>query len=363
VRLPVRWRRTGVLLLLALLAAGLPRLAMPFPARTESWYSEAIYPFLARGLVAMSSWLPFSLAEVLLLTGIGAVLVNGARGLYGCLRRRRAIGNVLARGLSHAVTAGSLLLVAFVLLWGLNHARQPFAVLVGLQTRPVSKAALTLTVERLAQRAAAARPPGFDAGAALPRDWPRAVGDAYAAAGQRWPMLQGPRPPLRSPWISPLMTLASTTGIYSPFTGEPHVNADVPALEQWFTACHEVAHLRGFAREDEANFIAWWVGSRAAEPQLAYACELLAFRCALGVLGGVAGVDPAAARAICAQVPLVMQDVRVIDAFWERQPAIQRTVTRVATFTNNIYLQSAGHQDGVRSYGRMVDLLVAVLGE
>ena len=363
VRLPVRWRRTGSLLLLALLTAGLMGLAMQFPARTEVWYSEGVYPWIAGGLVAISGWLPFSLGEVLLLTGLGAVLVHGARGAVGVLRRRRPLGNVLARLSCHAVATASVLATLFVLLWGLNHARQPFAARVGLLTRPVSKAALTRTAEALAQRAAAARPPGFDARAGMPRDWIQRVAAAYVVAGRRWPVLQGPRPPLRSPWISPLLTLGSITGIYSPFTGEPHVNADIPAPEQLFTACHEVAHLRGFAREDEANFIAWWVGSRAADPVLAYACELMAFRYAMGALGGIFGVDPAAARRIRESVPEVMQDVHVLEEFWDRQPPIQHAVTKVATITNDIYLKSTGHKDGVRSYGRMVDLLVAALGE
>src|SRR5690606_17610873 len=127
----------------------------------------------------------------------------------------------------------------------------------------------------------------------LDSDWRRSVLEAFDRAGRELPALAGPRPAIRTPWISPLMTLASVTGIYSPFTGEPNVNGHMPEIVRPFVACHEVAHQRGFAREDEANFIAWWVGARSPDAGLAYSCELQALRIALAELYRV---DPGAWR-------------------------------------------------------------------
>ena len=53
------------------------------------------------------------------------------------------------------------------------------------------------------------------------------------------------------------MSYTNITGIYSPFTAEANVNVSVPKSTLLFTTMHEMAHQRGFASENEANFIAY----------------------------------------------------------------------------------------------------------
>ena len=57
--------------------------------------------------------------------------------------------------------------------------------------------------------------------------------------------------------FSGIMTDAGITGIYSFFTGEANINMAYPDYCLPFTVAHELAHQRGFAREDEANFMAY----------------------------------------------------------------------------------------------------------
>lgn len=357
---PLRWRRCLLLASLALLIWLLQLAAASAPELTESCYSRTLYPHIAAALVAISSSFPFSLAETLLLLGLTVALLRCLRAAIACLRRRRTLRNVLGRAAAQTLTALAITAIAFELLWGFNHSRLPFADHLGLQRRPVHDADLVRTVHRLAERATACRPATAGTAQFLPPDWRPAIAAAYRSAGAEWPVLAGPPPLLRSPWLSPLMTLASITGIYSPFTGEAHVNNELPLLSQPFVACHEIAHLRGFAREDEANFIAWWVGSRAADPAIAYSCELAAFRYAFWQLQIV---DPIAAGSIAALAPDVIADARSIDRFWQQQPPMHEVVTMVANLSNDLYLRSSGHAEGTRSYGRMVDLLTAVLAD
>ena len=46
-------------------------------------------------------------------------------------------------------------------------------------------------------------------------------------------------------------------GVYSPFTVEANYNGDMPDYNVPHTLCHELSHLKGFMREDEANFIGY----------------------------------------------------------------------------------------------------------
>jgi len=51
------------------------------------------------------------------------------------------------------------------------------------------------------------------------------------------------------------------TGYFNPFTAEGQVRTDMPGLELPFVACHETAHMLGFASESEANLIGYLVAT------------------------------------------------------------------------------------------------------
>lgn len=358
----MRWRRAlrfaacgpfGVALFLA---------AMQAPDTVESVYARGVYPLVQRALIAVASLSPVALGELVVLAVIGAVVARTALGLIAWRRGRRRLRNLLGHGVAQALAALGVLLLLLVLLWGLNHARAPLAAQLGLTPAPADRTRLVAVVRKLAERAAAARPADLDAATfELPGDWHARIADAYDAAAVEWPVFAGPRPVIRGPWLSQVMTLCSTTGIYSPITGEANVNAHMPDLEQPFAALHEVAHLRGYAREDEANFIAWWIGSRSNDPLTAYSSELGAWRTAVNELWRV---DYLLAMRLEEEAPEpVKRDESVLRAFWAGRPQFAtKVLSTISATTNDLYLKSAGHADGVRSYGRMVDLLIAALG-
>lgn len=357
----MRWRRALLIAACGPVGVALFLAAMRCPDTVERVYARGVYPFVQRALVAVASLSPVALGELVLLAAIGAVMVRVALGLIAWRRGRRRLRNLFVHGVAQALAAGGVLLLVLVLLWGLNHARAPLAVQLGLAPAPADRARLVAVVRKLAERAAAARPADLDATTfELPADWHERIADAYDVAASQWPVFAGPRPVIRGPWLSRVMTLCSTTGIYSPITGEANVNAHMPDLEQPFAALHEVAHLRGYAREDEANFIAWWIGSRSSEPWIAYSSELGAWRTAVNEAWRV---DYLLAMQLEEEAPEpVKRDESVLRAFWAGRPQLAtKVLSAISATTNDLYLKSAGHADGVRSYGRMVDLLIAAL--
>ncbi len=74
---------------------------------------------------------------------------------------------------------------------------------------------------------------------------------------------------------------------FSPFTFEANINLQMPELYFPAVAIHEYAHLQGFAREDEANFIAWYLGSQCGDADFVYSANAYALRYALNSLYGV----------------------------------------------------------------------------
>jgi hypothetical protein len=228
------------------------------PEAIESVYSRTLYPVIAAILSGASGLVPISLAEVLVATLVAGLVVRVALALRAALRRGW-FRSLTSLGADLVLLAGALAL-AFVLLWGLNYRRQPFAVSARLDARPATAPELASLASALVVQAndlrhglpedarGVLRAPGGAAGI-----WDR-TGLGFEAAARRYPSLAGrylrPKPVL----LSEAMSWLGITGIYSPFTGEANVNARVPDPELPFAAAHETAHQRGFAREDEANF-------------------------------------------------------------------------------------------------------------
>jgi hypothetical protein len=154
--------------------------------------------------------------------------------------------------------------------------------------------------------------------------------------------------------LSPLLSRVGIAGIYIPFTAEPLVNGLLPQAELPFSASHEIAHAQGFAREDEANFVGYLACRGHGDPDFRYSGTLVA---SFYVMSALAGSDAAAARALeDLRSEAVRRDVAAILAWNARYAGALRDAGEKV---NDAYLRSQGAREGVRSYGRMVDLLVA----
>ena len=309
-------------LLIAALASGpvalvLFWLASLSPSTVEAWYSRGVYaavqPFWSR----LTGAVPFSLAEVLLplavLAGLALFFFTPKAWLYNL--------------------AGVSVLVAwFVFGWGLNYQRQPWAASNGLEVRGGTMAELTVLAEALVARANLTRPEA-------PASWKALV------------------PPAKGALSSPLLSWLGIAGIYLPWFSEPLVNTGPPAWQLPFTAAHEAAHQQGWAREDEANFLAWKTLQDHPESAAQYAAALGALPYVAGALVSVGPEGVLAWQKVSASLePAVKADWQANQQWWQ---AYQGPVQRVAQAVNDTYLKSQGQSDGVRSYGRMVDLLLA----
>ncbi len=327
------------------------------PDLVERWYSNGVYVGVRQVQGALAGLSPVSLSELLLATMAAWLLLRGIHAVR-CVRakevRPRELLRVLVR---RAVLTAGALWAAFLLLWGFQHARRPYAFHANLEPQPVSSQQLfELSVwlvsqcNRLRNRISLAdltlHPGrgGVDA----------RILAAYQSLGERVPALQGGTPLLRTALCSPLLSRLGISGIYSPFTGEAHLNAEVPPWVQPFSASHELAHQKGFAREDEANFIAWQVCRESTDPALNYSASFVALRHALGALRRE---NPVQAELVSNLLDdQVLADMHGSRAFWRSMHSV---VTDLSIKVNDTYLKSSGSSEGVRSYGRMLDLLVA----
>lgn len=343
-------------------AYGISRLAGLNPGAVERLYAGRIFPPLSRLISWPARLLPWSLGELILilvlaglalsLAGLLRALVAGTPGLMMMLLRR--VGGL-------AALAG-LLYASFVALWGLNYQRPPIAATLSWPSETPTADELQGLCEELALEANQLREElPSDGRGVLRVDWRMVLdrrNDGYEQLhGALAPVLPAALHLPSRPKIaifSSLMSRSLTYGMYIPWTGEALLNGSTPPPALAFSVCHEMAHQHGVAREDEANFIGYLACQRHPDPLFRYSGA----RAALGeALAQLRAARPDGWKAIRASLgPGVLAD-EAAESAWlhEHQGRFSQVQGRVY----DGYLKSQGQLDGTRSYGRVVDLLIA----
>jgi hypothetical protein len=333
-------------------ALALHRLAADAAPAVEAIYSARIYPGIATALSFVAGLLPFALADALAIAGVAAslvVLVLWVRSL------RSDRSKALTAAFRCVLLCAGLLYLAFQVLWGLNYRRQPLAASLGLDTRPAPIPELAQLAEELTVDANVLRVDRKEEAGAfrLEAGIDAALQRAHEGFGPPLGALpSGARP--KGSTLSPLLARLGISGIFVPFTGEPLVDTLIPEAEMPFSASHELAHLQGWAREDEASFVAYTACRDHAAADFRYSGALMASLHAVAALA--ARDQEAAKRVVAARSPAVVRDVAAIRAW---QMRYEGALSRLGDRVNDSYLRSQGDPRGLHSYGRMVDLLLA----
>lgn len=167
------------------------------------------------------------------------------------------------------------------------------------------------------------------------------------------PWLAGPETaPVRS-LPRGLLAALGLSGFYSPWTGEPHVEAGLPRVSVLAVAAHEWAHMRGEAREDEASFVGWQALAGAPDPRARLSGHFELLRQVWRELGRVRPGSLEAA--LSAASPELLALEASVAAWWRsaRTPA-----AGLARASNDLYLRAAGDARGVESYAGVVGLVL-----
>ena len=264
-----RFSLTAIVLLSFVLHALLLVLLPDDGQVVESIYVRGVYPVLAPVVSLLPSMLPFSVTTVgtaiLLLWAFAVLLVHIRRWLMKRTGFMRAIGRTLASWGLVAI----VLFHAFYLFWGYHYLRVPLEDRLALAAVDSSDAARTATSRLMVQRAVDAIVPI--------EPWDRSELDRLIDVAIDQAMLELeelPVPvtsPLKGDLALPFLAVFGQSGFLSPLTLEPHVDTQMPPFQVAFTAAHEKAHLVGYARERDANFIAWYALTRSDDPRLQFA--------------------------------------------------------------------------------------------
>ena len=321
----------------------------PSPPTVERYYARGIYPVIQGILTSLSNRSPIALFDIALALVI-AILVGGWIYWFRRARREKSIIKPIGRGLVATLSGASVVYLWFLMAWGFNYARQPIESIVPYDASRITPQAVRLLAEHAVREAnrtyAAAHAEGFPA----IHDWPTALSDALHQVERE---LGRPSPtPVAHPktsMLSPFYRASGVSGQLAPFFLETLLNPDLTGPERPSVLAHEWAHLSGYAPESDASFVGYLAALRAG-PAAEYSMWLDL------VSESANQLQPVTQRVVLEK--LAAGPRRDQDAVRERLKALVRPVERVAWSAYDQMLKSQGVEEGVRSYSRVIQLLI-----
>lgn len=333
---------------------------------TFSQVGDAFFPMyrqLSSGVLSVLS-AAFSIVSFSVWPCIAVTLIALFLGLFiRCFVKRSS----LVQWFASLVCVALSLSLMFVGIWGLNHYAPPLSQDLGLEVGEYSQEELLDATRHYLNQAAvlADQVPRDQSGSLERQDFGElaaAAGSAYEGLETKYPVFSGSTKPVKELLAGDLLLATGHNGIFVAITGESSVPADTAVGDMPFTMCHEVAHRFGIASEKEANFAAILACASSDDSRFAYAGYLKAFDYCLGALyayypqavSGVMKKDALVAPVESYQ--LVLDDLQDISAHYQQY---EGPLEEVGTSVNDAYLKSFSQESGVRSYGEVVDYLIA----
>ena len=314
-----------------------------------------ISPIFRTSLAYISALFPFSLMEGVVITApaIVALLVFFAR-------RMAKDSQKTVKMLAALLSVPLLLYSLFVFSFGAGYYTTPLGERLAFKETAPSAENLTALSLYLAECAEACAQESavtvLEEGSEMPFSYAEMntlLIKAYDKVEEKYGVLKNFAVGTKPVALSHPMAYTHITGVYTIMTGEMNVCTAYPDYSTVFTAAHEMAHARGVAREDEANFIAFLVLEASEHPYLRYAgyMNLLQY-----VSNALYETDPSAYKSVWQTYSdTVIAEIRAYNTVLKQYSG--SFASEIAGSVNDAYLQGMGTEGSV-SYDLVVRLAV-----
>ncbi len=330
-----------------------------FPAVTEYAFSRGLFKMITVPIGFLTSLVPISLTEWLVILAIPAVTALIAVFVVKLVKSRERKKTLLGAG---KFLAGFVSIACFMYMGchGVNYYRYPMEELMGLDTSQKTPDDLYSACVRLAQGAAEARAElgvsedeAYSLSESIYTELSRA-GSGYKSLVEEYPFLWTSVWRQKPVMLSEQWSYTGITGMYFPFFAECNVNTAQPDYSIPFTAAHESAHSRGVAFENECNFLAFLSCINSEYPEYRYSGYMEAFGYCSSALHGYdkelwSGTQKYLTKGM-------YLDFALLNQYIEDHTS---TVTEVSHEINDTFIKVQGVEDGTLSYDRVTELILA----
>lgn len=317
----------------------------------ENWYSLGIYPWISSFMRFPLGLLPVSIGDFLYAILVLLLL------RWLAMRIRTRFRNWKS-WLVEALACLSLIYACFHIFWGFNYYRLPLhqtleinhdytteelTSLTGILIEKSNALHLELSVE---DSSAVAFP--FSKEELLEKTI-----EGYQHLKVEYPELTYRNSNLKRSLYSIPLSYMGFNGYLNPITGEAQVNTRIVKYKIPTTASHEIGHQLGFAKENEANFIACLATMNHPDIFFRYSGYTFALRHCLNELYLR---DPETFESLKEKIrPGILANYREVEEFWLRH---QNPFEPIFQATYNRYLIVNNQTEGLKSYSYVVALLV-----
>ena len=308
----------------------------------------------------LTGWLPFSLAELVILTSpliLTLLLVFCAKLVH--LPKFRTVRYIVS-----LVSVLALIYSLFVTSFGIAYNCSPITSKIGLKRRDVSADELyNSAVYMLGKCAEVIDDVDFIYGdrSVMPYtldEMTDRLNDAYAKVADKYEFIPHLRSNIKYVMASEPMSYTHITGVYTFFTGEANLNINFPEYSLPFTAAHEMSHQRGVAPENEANFMAFLVCIESDDPYIRYSGYVNMYEYLANALYSA---DSERYYDLLSTIDRrIYGEIVSYSRFFDKYR--KTVVSEVSGAVNDTYLKLQGQTAGTKSYGLVVDLAVAYVG-
>lgn len=328
----------------------------------ENIFAKGIFKVISQGIAILTGWLPFSLAEWLIIILPIALAILLVVFVVRLIVTKADVKFRIAKVMLNVFCVLSVAFFIYTIGCGTNYYRESIGTYLGLSIEASTEEELYELNMDLARRAndlrakiTSVNEDGVYERSMSIDELAQETKLAYKTLAKEYEIFSGWYPAPKAVFFSRVMSRMELTGIFIPFTMEANVNIDIPDYSIASTMAHELAHLHGFIREDEANYIAYLACTASDNVEIAYSGVLEAL-----ILSGNALYS--ANKELYFQVRATYSeglnlDLEANNAYWKQfeNTKTSNTVNKI----NDTYLKVNNQYDGVKSYGRMVDLLLA----
>lgn len=296
-------------------------------------------------------FIPLSIGDLLYAVLVISIIAWISRRIQGKFRKPK-------HWIPDTLAALSIIYFCFHLFWGFNYYRLPLHLSLEIENEYTTEKLIKLTRNLINQSNELHAQLAKSDSSKVEFDYSKdelfkITLDGYTNIKREYPKLEYTGSSLKRSLYSLPLTYMGFNGYLNPLTNEAQVNTIIVPYKIPTTASHEVGHQLGFAKENEANFIACLVTMNHPNTHFRYSGYTFALRYCLSELYRR---DQKKLEELTKLIkPGVLENYREVDRFWL---AHKNPFEPIFQATYNRYLIVNNQADGMKSYSYVVALLV-----
>jgi hypothetical protein len=353
-RLQRDWIFSAIFLLIAMSLF----LAARYSTDFAQWYSVRVYPVLQVSEAKLFSLWKGSFFEASLIFALILILFSIVSGVFVILLDRRKWKQLIIKNFRIFLSITAFFVMVYSLNCGVNYQRDGIGIVLNLPQTEASKTNLMKLSLILADEITAlTNEPEWNYSQLTEKNEAYIKSESITSMkslGENEPSLAGYYPEPKPFHFSRLLSDVGIEGIFSPITMEANYNREMTPFLIPYVMCHELAHLKGYMKEDDAGFIAYLACRNSQNPVFRYSGLFHGLIFTLNALKTEA--TPEEFNVIYNRLP---QQIRYQLIYVNEKSLVDSSVFTSAARAVNDYYLKANAQTGTSSYSGIVNLLLS----